>query len=202
MASTQTDIMNRAITKLGALRIASPADDTKEARELSSMWNALRDNELRIRRWSFSLKRVLIAASTTVPAFGFTASYPLPTDCLRVIEINDIYATPDQSDYRNAPGQSYTIEGRNILTNGTGSLKLRYVSTSEDTAQWDSSFCEVFACRLAFEAAEALTQSPNRKKMVMDEYLMAIGAARRVNAIEQEPEYVADDTWLLARLRG
>lgn len=207
--TSRVAIINRALTKLGAARITSPDDDVQQAREAASVFDTVRDDELRARGWSFSFKRDLIAADVDTPAYGYAYQYTLPTDLLRIWSLDDAYFTgPNLADYVNGPNAPYTVEGNKILTdlfNGTSGtpqpLKIRYIRRVEDTNLWDSCFVEAFACRLAVELAESLTQSTTRRELAWKEYDIAIKKGRRANAIELPPDYIADDSWVLARLR-
>lgn len=198
--ASQVEIANRALTKLGAARIISFGDDNKQARSVNSMFNVVRDAELRAHLWSFTIKRDALAALSSTPSWGFEFEYQLPADCLRIIEINDIYPGPNMDDYRNKSTQAYVIEGRKILTNDAAPLKIRYSSRVEDTSQWDATFVEAFACRLAAEMCEDLTQSNTKKELLLNDYGMAIRMAIRANAIELPPKDLPDDSWAMSRL--
>ena len=198
--ASQVEIANRALTKLGAARIISFADDNKQSRSVNSMFNVVRDAELRAHLWSFTIKRDSLPALTTTPAWGYDYEYQLPPDCLRLLEVDDIYPGPNLDDYRNANTQEFTIEGRKILTNKNAPLKIRYVSRVADTTQWDATFVEAFACRLAMEMCEDLTQSNSKKESVKDDYDTAIMMAIRANAIELPPQDLPDDSWVMSRL--
>lgn len=198
--ASQVEIANRALTKLGAARIISFADDNKQSRSVNSMFNVVRDAELRAHLWSFTIKRDSLPALTTTPAWGYEYEYQLPPDCLRLLEVDDIYPGPNLDDYRNANTQEFTIEGRKILTNKDAPLKIRYVSRVADTTQWDATFVEAFACRLAMEMCEDLTQSSSKKESVKDDYNTAIMMAIRANAIELPPQDLPDDSWVMSRL--
>lgn len=194
-------VANRALTKLGDARITSLDDDQKAAREINSMFDELRDDELRARAWSFSMRRAELPALTDAPLFEYTKQYPLPTDCLRLFELNGYWVGPSMADYRNGMGREYVIEGRRILCSIAAPLRIRYAAQIEDTGIWDACFVEAFACRLAAELAEPLTQSTTRREMAWNEYDRSIAKARRANAIELPPEEIADDTWILGRRR-
>ena len=198
--ASQVEIANRALTKLGAARIISFADDNKQSRSVNSMFNVVRDAELRAHLWSFTIKRDSLPSLTTTPDWGYDYEYQLPSDCLRLLEVNDIYPGPNLSDYRNSSTQEYVIEGRKILTSEAAPLKIRYVSRVVDTTQWDATFVEAFACRLALEMCEDLTQSNTKKELLMSDYGRAIMMAIRANAIELPPKDLPDDSWAMSRL--
>jgi hypothetical protein len=65
---------------------------------------------------------------------------------------------------------------------------------------WDTNFVEAFACKLAFELAEDLTQSNQKKGTAFDEYKLAIMTAVRSSSIEQPAQDLPDNSWLLSRL--
>jgi len=198
--ASQVEIANRALTKLGAARIISFGDDNKQARAIQSMFTIVRDAELRAHIWSFSVKRASVAALTSTPNWGFSNQYELPADCLRLIQVNDSYQGPDMSNYRNASTAMYMLEGDLILTDYPAPLKIRYVSRQEDPAKWDATFVEAFACRLAAEMAEDLTQSNQKRDLAWQEYRQALSTAIRAGAVEQQPQDMPDDSWMLSRL--
>lgn len=208
--TSQIEIANRALSKLGDARITDLNADLKAARAVSAAFNSVRDDELRAHGWSFAMKRAQLAAEVVAPAFGYAYAYQLPTDYVRLWQVGEWWwAGPDLSDYRNAEGAPYTIEGRFILTSegrstdGTAApLKIRYLYRVEDTGQWDACFVEAFACRLAMEVCDELTQSDNKFTKVENQYKDAIKRAMRANAVELPPEYIADDSWVTSRMRG
>jgi hypothetical protein len=198
--ASQIDIANRALTKMGAARIISLSDDVKAARSVASMWDIVRDAELRARNWSFAIKREALAASSTAPAYGYNYQFPVPSDFLRLVSVGEYYPPASLTDYRGSDESAWRVEGRNILHDDAGPLYIRYVARIDDTAQWDATFVESFACRLAAELAEELTQSSSKKDTAWGEHKKAISEAVRANAIELPPEPLADDSWVLGRV--
>ena len=198
--TSQVNIANRALTKLGASRIISFGDDNKQSRAILSMFDIVRDAELRSHIWSFSVKRDSLPALTSTPAWGFSYEYQMPSDSLRLLMVNDIYNGPSMEDYRNQPVADYSLEGNKILANFAAPLKIRYVSRVTDTTQWDSMFVEAFACRLAMELAEDLTQSNTKRELAQNEYMAALRGAIRASSVEQPAQALPDNSWLLSRL--
>lgn len=198
--ASQVEIANRALTKVGEARILSLGDDVEAARVISSLWDNVRDAELRARNWNFSIARASLAALVTTPDWGFEYEYQLPTNCLRVVQVDEYFPGVSLTDYRGASEAAYQIEGRKILTNIAAPLKIRYVSRVEDTGTWDGAFIEAFACKLAVEACERLTQSNTKRDMAWKEYNEALRVAVFSDAIENPPEALPDDTWVMSRL--
>ncbi len=198
--ASQIAIANRALTKVGEARILSMSDDVEAARVVDSLWDIVRDAEFRIRKWKFTLARASLAALVSVPDWGFDYEYQLPADCLRVLQVGEYYPGGSLSDYRNADESEWKVEGRKILTNEAAPLKIRYIARIEDTGAWDSAFTEAFACRLAAEVVERLTQSNTKKETAWGEYKQAVAMAIRADAIEAAPEPLPDTEWVIGRL--
>ncbi len=198
--SSEVAIANRALTKLGANRILSLDDDVKEARTMNSMFAIVRDSLLRSHWWNFAMTRTTLPKLAAVPAWGYENQYQLPSDCLRVVQVDEYYYASNLNDYRTTDDALFKIEGRKILTNLSAPIKVRYVFRETDTQQFDALFIEAFASLLAFEACEDITQSNTKKEMIWQAYEKAIRTAKRVDAIEQPPANIADDSWMLSRL--
>ena len=200
--ASNVEIANLALTKLGAERIVSFDDPSKEARALTAIYDLVRDDELRRHRWNFAFKRASLAALPDAPEWGYTLQYELPSDCLRVDQVGEYfesYLAPG-IEYRGGPDMPYQIEGRRILTDIAAPLVIRYIYRVTDSGQFDASFVEALACRLAAQLAEDLSQSTGKGEQARKDYQSAIAWARRVSAIEKPPEDPPDNAWLMARL--
>jgi hypothetical protein len=198
--ASNVEIANRALTKIGANRIIALTDNTKEGRTVNSMFTLVRDAELRKRTWRFSIKRAELAALASAPTFGFAYQYRPPADCLKIVDVGELYPAADMSDYVGSDTSSYAYENGVILTDEAAPLNLRYVARIEDPTLFDALFVEAFACKLAMEMAEPITQSSTKRELATREYKDAIIEAMRANAIEKPPVKLADDTFILARL--
>ena len=198
--ASQVEITNRALVKIGEARISSMGDNVHSARTASAIWDTLRDSELRARNWNFAIVRASLAALVSTPDFGFDYQYQLPAGCLRVIQVGEYYPYVNLGDYRGSSTAMWQIEGGKILTDLGAPLKIRYVSQVTDTGSWDSAFVECFACKLAVELAEPLTQSNSKRELAWNEYKEALRMANRSDAIENPPEDLQDTPWIIARL--
>jgi hypothetical protein len=181
MASDVT-IANRALTKLGADRILLLSDETQAARVINSMFYDVRDAEIRRYTWKFSIKRTSLSALVEAPAWGYQYQYPLPDDYLGLVQVNEFYSRPRD---RKAP---WSIEGGLLLCDFEAPLNVRYKARIENAALFDALFVEVFACKLAMEACEALTQSSTKHDAAAQAYKFALSEAARQDALENPPE--------------
>lgn len=200
MASS-VEICNSALTKLGARRIMSLDDNVKEAREMSALYELRRDALLRSYNWNFAMKRASLPTLTTAPTWGYDNAYQLPSDYLRMVQVDEYYSVPGLADYMNAPDlEPYKIEGQTIVTNLDAPLVIRYIYKVTNTGLFDSQFTEAFAYDLAHQACESLTGSNAKQDWLQRGKDDAILLAIRSNAIELPPQPIADDSWVLARL--
>ena len=186
--SSVVAICNRALQKLGASRIRALDEDTPNARSCAVAYESVRDAELRAHPWAFAISRLVLAASDAAPVFGFGYAYPWPADCLRPLH--------------DVTGPDWTSEGRMLLSDQGPALPLRYVRRVETPTDFDASFVEALACRLALELCEEITQSNTKKSDMAAQYKQALAEARRTNAIERAFQEPADDSWVAVRAGG
>jgi hypothetical protein len=184
---------------LGEKRITSLDDGTKGAQTCKSQYDLTRLSELRSHRWGFAMKRAQLGASATPPAFGFANSFPFPTDLVRLDFVGDTFAGASTTDYRSFPEATFAVEGRNILTDMTAPLDIRYIGDISDATQFDALFVDALAHRLAVDVCMSMTDSSSKKQTLGAAYAMVIADAIAVNAIERPPDVIADDSWILVR---
>lgn len=188
--ASKVEICNRALQKLGAKRIVSLDEDSKNARACNVAFESIKLAELADHTWNFATKRAQLAADDPGPAFGYARSFTLPADYVRLLP-------PDVED--NTPYLDWSIEGRKILTNDSAPLNIRYVSDVTDPNLMSPLFREALSCKIAMELAEEITQSNSKAEKAKEDYRFAIAEARRTNAIEKPAPKVADDSWVQVR---
>lgn len=165
----------------------SLADNSREARQCAIAYDSNRRAELRKRVWNFAIKRAVLAPDAEAPVFGFKYQFTLPTDCLRVLIPND--STLD-----------WAIEGRKLLTSLGNVVSIRYIADVEDVTQWSSAFYDTFSLSLAIDICEPLTNSTNRKQVLLAEYRDAVLESAKANAFEKLPADPPDDSLWTVRL--
>jgi len=197
--SSQVQIVNRAMTLLGESRIASIDDDLKQARSAKAMWDISRDALLAAHNWTFAMHRRTVEALSDEPEWGFDRQFQVPTDCLRLVQIGELYVGLDLTDYRSGSSEEYMLEGDRILTSMSAPLKVRYVRRITDTTKFSQPFAASLAAKLALDMCEDLTQSPSKKEAAKAELGNELRNAVRANAIQVAPQHMPDDEWLMAR---
>lgn len=123
-----------------------------------------------------------------VPAFEYSYLYALPTDCLRVLRIDDMSASP-----------RWRIEGGFILSDIDDELEIKYVYDVTDYATMDSGFYEVLQTYLAHDVAYRITQSSTLKEQMAQELRALMGKVRFDDSTEDSAEQIEASDWLVAR---
>lgn len=179
MPLTKLDLINRARVRLGAAPVAAAADDPAA----DTLYESLLTEMLRSHPWNFATARAALDTPlVTAPAFGYTAAYALPDDCLRVLET-------DVDDYR--------INSQGILAS-VARVELVYIARV-DEALLDAAFAAAFACRLAATLAYAVTGSASLAQVLMQEYAQLLQQARSIDSQEQPTEEFPESSLITAR---
>lgn len=265
--ASDLDIANRALSRLGAARINSTGDDTKNARAVASALATVRDEVLVDHPWNCAVKRAVVYATTgtvtgvtltgtrvrilfashpfrvndpisitgivgtsqangdwiagnitatsldlidpATGAFkdddGFSAwvsggvvtrrglwqhdvSYTLPSDLLRVLEVED------QRD------SDWLVEDGRLLTDLGPPLNIRYVYRNTNTATYPPLLVSALAARLAAELALEIVDSPAKSQLARDAYDRILFQAKSADGREQTPTVIAEGSWVTARL--
>jgi hypothetical protein len=184
-----------ALGKVGADSITAITDASANARACNRFYEPVRDELLRRHAWSFAINRATLAQLAEAPAFGYDHAYQLPASpyCLRVLEL---YEERDS-------GYDYLIEGRKLISD-SDTARIKYIAQITDPAQFDSSFVEALATRLAAEIAIPVTGESG-----IAEAMMKLAELKTVEAIgndSQEGHAISDDkpieddgTWISER---
>lgn len=198
--SNKTEVINRALIKIGANTIASPDEASEQARKALLVFETVAQNELRRQAWSFAKKRATLAPlAVSTGGDDFGTSFNLPSDCLRLVSLNGNWVFTSIREITSDPVPSYAIEGRTLQTNDS-TAKIVYVAdVSGDVSLWDATFVEAMACRLATEIVQSITKNMSLKQSLKQDYVEALKEAKRTNAIELPPQAIPDDSWVLAR---
>ena len=180
------DICNSALDKLGHGPITSLQDGNKAANLCLRNWPLVRDRMLRQHPWNFAVTRAILAPTNPPPAWGFSARFQIPTDCLRLLEVRDLHAG------------EYQVEAKTILANAS-TLYIRYVARIEDPNKYETLFSDAVTTRLAYEMCEALTQSNTKKGALWEEFDQAFTDAKRADGQENPPQSFQEDEWIAVR---
>jgi len=185
--ASDIDICNSALIKLGVEPIVSFGDDSKEARLCKEQYPKIRDCMLESHPWNFAMKRSsALAESATLPNFGFSISYVLPSDCLRVWHLNVKTAR-------------FKVEkGRLLNTDLSGAFML-YICREEDVSKFSSQFKEALAYKIAVDLGYSLIQSSSVIEKLNRKADIVLRDARSFDGQEGSNDHLMSDEWLNSR---
>lgn len=185
---SDVSICNSALLKVGAQQISSLADNTRASNICQQMYPILRDEVMRAAPWRFALQQIVLATpSSTPPPFGYNAAYDVPSNVLRVWQVN-----VDQ----------WLEVGNQLYCNKADGLNTLSIVQNTDPTSWDPQFAEALAWRLSTEIALALVQSVPLQKQMENGYDKAMALARSSNAVIGSPERLVADFWSGSRKYG
>ena len=199
--TSATDIANNALNVLGASNISAFDENSKAARIVNQKYDIIRDNVFRAHPWNCLIRRQDLAQLTTLPVFGYSFQYALPTDpyCLRVLEFsNGSMSYPQDNMKNNSGGPAFVIEGRNIVTD-EGTAKIKYVARITDPNEYDSGLIEALSMRLAAEMAYAITGSTSMVQITTSAYDQSLKEARFVDSTEGATTRIEASDFIEAR---
>jgi len=190
MSASETSICNAALTLLGERAINSLDDQTKVGRIMNEVYPDKREELLRNHSWNFATARASLAASLTPPVWGFDYSYPLPSDCLRILNVNDVEDI------------GWRIEGREVVTNIAAPLEIEYTRDITDPTEMDVLFRQVLSTLIARDTAETITGSVEKAEEMERLYRQRLSPAKAVDGQEPSRRHIESSSFLDAREEG
>jgi hypothetical protein len=187
MATSKVQIANLGLMHVGGNSITSLTENTNEARAINQVYDLVRDAVLADHPWNFAVKRIIPGLDGTTPVYGFSYRFDLPTDYIRLVEIED-----------NPP---YKISGQFIECDSSV-IKIKYIAENDMPTEYDFPFVMAFGLRLGATIAERLTQSSKLAKDLLEAYDLAIRTAKTVDSQSDQPDDLEANEWLDARNQG
>jgi hypothetical protein len=188
--ASEIGICNSALTKIGANRIVSLDEGSRNANACAELYPKLRDDLLRSHAWNFATVRLKLARLASTPAFGFAYEYQLPVDWLRTLSVHDSESGEGFVEYR--------VEGRRLRTSAED-VYLRYVHIVTDANEMPSDFREALALMLARDLAIPIAQSNTLREIMGEAFRDALGCAKSTDALEDFPEALPEGSWVTVR---
>ena len=195
--SQRIDIINVSLRLLGAESITSLEDDAPEAQLIKDMYFIARDAMLEIAEWTFATKRFLPAKETESPAWGWTSSFPIPSDILRVTRVDRADIVSLGSSMNRRPAE-HEVEGRKILCN-EDVIYCTGIRRIEDEGIYSPMFAEAFGYKLAAQACLLITESNTKLQQMAGLYVEAIGKAKSRDGMQGTTRRLRNQTLSRAR---
>lgn len=161
-----TAFLSGALGQAGLDAITNIDDVNERAFWCRVYWPPLRKALLRLAHWNFAEELSELALNFIPPQFGFTSSFALPSNLLKIREYNG--ATPDwRGDNWMYWSEYYRIVGRNLFTNDT-QVKITYTKDVTNPDLWDALFYQTAEGWLASKLARQPGKNPAKSKELFE----------------------------------
>jgi len=185
MAVTQTQLLNKALTLVGANPIVSIDDDTQNARILNRVYYISLRSILSETKWNFATIRKLLSLSADTLEWYYANEayvYARPNNVVRIFGTND-----DDATWRE--------EGDYILSDTSG-LGISYVQYLDNPNKYSASFTDAFIDKLCSDIAYMVVNSASLGETYLKKYEgVSLPKARSENAQVGTQQFVKDDAW-------
>lgn len=187
--TSEVQIMNGALIKLGAERITAATDANNRARLVNERYSHVRDALLASHPWRFATAYAALALVSPTPddVFDYDYVFQLPSDCARVFQTN----LTKYDDWEE-------IENLRIACN-VSECSVKYSKRVTDVSKFSDSFIKTLEWALAADIAYALTQSTARAESAEAGYAKALQEARSYNGQSGSVKQVQSSEWVDAR---
>ena len=186
---SKVSLCNLALSRVGEQEITSLDGLEKNAQICNLLYDEVLEQVLSQHHWNCATFRKVLAQSATAPVFGWTYSYPLPTDprCLKVLYTEE--------------EEAFSVEGRNLVTDSE-TATINYIGFVDNPMNLDSMCRKVFYLSMAVEMAYRMTENNTILNGLYEQLGEAWKDARIRDAQEGTPMYVDNHSWIRARTNG
>ena len=197
--TSDTEICNLALQRIGEQTITSLDQGTEIARRCKIAYPQARDAMLRGHFWNFAVKRVTLALSTDTPDWEYSYKHVLPDDFLRLIRTNiDTPSSSANNEFYDAQ-PDYRIEAGFIVSNDQ-TVKIEYVFRQEDISKYDDLFIDALIARMSAELAASAKKSITGVQQLWEVAERKLREARTADSQEGVPRSFQSDIWVNSRL--
>jgi len=191
--TSKVQICNMTLSQLGNFGTIEDIDTPTNKKEITfALWyDVARQACLRYAMPNFAMERRIVGKRADTPAFGYTYEYEYPSDCLRLLGLNEI----------DANKIDHAVEGQSILMNDdlTSGLKLRFIKDIEDVTLFTADFKILLSEFLMAYVAMDITQDPAKAKEAKANLPSAVSQLSGINAQENPPVRKSESKFKQAR---
>ena len=192
MAVSKTDIANKALGHLGQDSIIDlDQDQSVRGSAIREVYDQTLKEVLRDFDWKFAIFRKDLNADGSYTASDYSYRYVLPTSPEPLRFLNIV----------NNPKAAYALESGYLYTN-LSSVRLRYVGKVTDPSQFDATFIETLALKLAAVRGYKITMNQGLADNFLAKYENLKLAAQNNDSQEKQQTYQDDSTWEVVRDGG
>ena len=186
--ASEVDIVNLALTLIGAKPILSFDDVSKEGTLATTSYAAIRDTVMEAHPWKFATKRVDLVKSLTVPAFQYKSAWIVPADALRILEVQGTH-----------PDLPWTREGALVLCDIDAPCSVRYIWRNTSVGTYSPGFVKALSQRIQAEWSESLTRNATVQQGQFNLADRQALTAQGNNGQEQAAPILGAEVWIDSR---
>lgn len=180
MASSETDIVNDALSVLGETALFSLTDDTDVARICHGIYPNARDFVLAQHPWNRCVKFAALSRTAASPLMKYDYQFLYPSDCLRILE-------PDEED---APCRvrweiGAAASGEAVVWSNSDSLIVRYIFRNKIVELYSPGLVQALSAYLAMKISLAITAHRGKFADMQTLYLTTLSQAKMLDGQEQ-----------------
>lgn len=186
---TDIQICNQALAHLGEQNFIQTLDEGSTQAELCDIYySQSRDELLRMHPWSFATLTRSLGLSTATPPTRWAYVYDYPTDCVRVLRIDDRQRA--RGSYNRIPFEIIreASTGRRLICCDDPELKLVFILRDENTNNYPPDFVNALSWLLAKKLAMPLTKKPDVYSYAQNEFIRAFEQAATMDNNEEQTD--------------
>ena len=145
MSNSNVSIANIALTYLSSSRIIDLSQNDENARKINAIFSPTRESMLSEHNWNFARTQATLSLLSDAPTVeDYAYAYQIPTDCLRVMRLDE------DSDF--------IVVSDKIYSNASPCV-IEYIKNETNPARFSPGFVRALAYRLAADIAYGVTQN-------------------------------------------
>lgn len=193
--SSEVDICNRALSRLGQAQIVNLTDGTVEARACNLHYLPERDGFLEEHDWHFGITREVLAEVTNTREAEYDHAYQRPAGAHTVIGVFRSDLGPID------PPDPYRLEGDTIFCN-IPIAHIIYAGATTNPGKWSELFRTALSWRIQAAITMALTEDERReaKAQQQAEYASSRAQAHDIRQRAEFQTYTRVSPTIIARL--
>lgn len=192
--TADVDIVNFSLVALGAKRITSLTDGSKNANVASAVYELVRDQSLRDHNWGFATRRQQLTRLSAAPVFGFDYQFAFPSDWIRTVSVHD-----NDAGLGSVEAKEETNGEQKVLLCNSDQLFMRYIARITDPNLWTPDFIIVFGVDLAKRMAVSIPDSNTIKDDLQRDYDKIVLRTKSTDSTGSSPERRPRGSWANAR---
>ena len=201
MAST-VEIWNLALTDVGGSLVVDVLQNSTEADLCRLHYAYALEFVLESQYWGFATKRLELAESASIePVFGYTSSFKIPSDALRVMEVWD-HQHMDTNSRFTTHGLQWAQVGEYFSANTSEQVWVKYIEKVEDPSRFTGSFSAALAKYLSYRLAIPVAANRQLKADLLGEYQLLLDVAAINDGVTGRTKVLRSNVLMSARFRN